>query len=86
MLSNTMTADDEEAVLNELAELQEEALRAQAPPVPAVLLPNAPETEPSSTEIRKAAFSLKKSPLFNNICLEEREELVQERSQVAIEA
>lgn len=34
MLSNTMTAEDEDAALNELAELQAEALRAQIPSVP----------------------------------------------------
>jgi charged multivesicular body protein 6 len=44
MLSNVMTADDEDAVQHELAQLQAEV----APPVqdPHIRLPNAPEQEP----------------------------------------
>ncbi|GJJ08787.1 hypothetical protein Clacol_003006 [Clathrus columnatus] len=72
MLSNTMTADDEEAVLNELAELQAEALQAQAPLVPPVFLPAVPEGELATPETETPE--------------RETEDIEQKTSRVAIEA
>lgn len=70
MLSNTMTAEDEDAVLSELAELQAEALRAQIPSVPSAAIPEAPESPVKSSEEEE----------------EVAVERVRERSRVAIEA
>ncbi|KAF8523095.1 Snf7 family [Hysterangium stoloniferum] len=55
MLANSMTADDEDAVIRELAQMQAEQLRAQEPPEPAVVLPTVPQQEPADRESREAS-------------------------------
>jgi len=55
MLANSMTADDEDAVLKELAQMQAEELRAQQPPEPAVVLPSVPQQEPADEEASREA-------------------------------
>jgi len=58
MLANSMTADDEDAVLKELAQMQAEELRAQQPPEPAVVLPSVPQQEPADEEASREASSI----------------------------
>ena len=52
MLANNLTAEDEDAVQNELRELQEQAIR-DAQPEKEVSLPSAPTEEPVSAPMEE---------------------------------
>ncbi|KAH7104601.1 Snf7-domain-containing protein [Auriculariales sp. MPI-PUGE-AT-0066] len=56
MLMSQMTADEEDAVQEELAELERQAIEAKVPSVPLeVRLPDAPNVEPENVEVHEHA-------------------------------
>ena len=86
MLANNLTAEDEDAVQNELRELQEQALR-DAQPEKEVSLPSAPTEEPVSapmSEVGGKVFYAQAGRTRAYVGTAAAEEEPQQRARVAV--
>ncbi|KAI4527388.1 Snf7-domain-containing protein [Schizophyllum commune Tattone D] len=80
MLANNLTAEDEDAVQNELRELQEQALR-DAQPEKEVSLPSAPTEEPVSAPMEEVGVGRTRAYVRTTAAEEEPQ---QQRARVAV--